>query len=144
MKVKKLPQLILALNCVLCLCVFLYLVGGAFGSEAEGGIVTGPLLRLSSNGVTLFIAAFVAALFSRRLCAAATFCAAMLCIPFCIFLLAPVPIAEIMNPGGEFSVVQLPGIHWRDWRTMAVILLLVVTCVHSATDLVKSFKRPVR
>ena len=31
MKVHKLPQLILALNCVLCLCVVLYLVGGWYG-----------------------------------------------------------------------------------------------------------------
>jgi hypothetical protein len=93
------------------------------GDEA-GGAVTGPVLNLEALGELSFVVAILTGMFLPRVAAAVSCCGAVLSTPLFVYSLAPVPVAEMLNPGGEFKTYMPRGIYWWNWRVEGIILML--------------------
>lgn len=86
--------------------------------------MTGPVLNLEALGELSFVVAILTGMFLPRVAAAVSCCGAVLSTPLFVYSLAPVPVAEMLNPGGEFKTYMPRGIYWWNWRVEGIILML--------------------
>lgn len=105
------------------------------GTEFSGGRLTGLLLNMKTAGALLFVLAGVMIFFYRRIAAAITILASLLCLPFYLYFAAPGPFRSVF--GGEYSV-PLGDKFVLDARTVFGILLFAITTFVSLRTLLIS------
>ena len=127
MKKLSMPQIWQAMSYVLCLLLALRIKASLDGTELSGGWLTGPLLSMAELGIVLFVPAFLGTFLYPRVAAVIGLASSVLCLPLCVFFIAPVRFNEIFGSGHEFSVQPRPGFHWEKW-TVTTLLALIVTC----------------
>ena len=49
----------------------------------------------------------------------------MLCLPLCLFFIAPLPFAQVCERGHEFKVQPTPGFHRQPWPVTALLAVAV-------------------
>src|SRR5229473_3164725 len=83
------------------------------GTEFGGGRLTGPLLTLYDVGALLFILALLLVFFYRRIAAAITILASLLCLPIYFYFTAPGPFRRVFR--GEYKVPLQANFVWDRW-----------------------------
>jgi len=53
----------------------------------------------------------------------------VLCLPLCLFFIAPSPFAQGFERGHEFKVPPTPGFHWLAWPVTALLAVAVAAYV---------------
>ena len=112
------------------ICVFLtwQITSGLEGTEFSGGWLTGPLLSMADTGTALFIVSVVLTFVVPRVAAAIGLASSVLCLPLYLFLIAPVPFAQVFARGHEFKDQPAPGVHWHVWPVSGLLALAVTLC----------------
>ena len=113
-----------ALACLACVVVLWVRVDGFGASEFGGGWLTGALLRMADLGALFFLAALVLTFFLRRAAATIALMAALLCLPFYLYILMPGPYRSLFK--GEYSVPLNRPFYWDTWAAVGVFSLLLV------------------
>jgi hypothetical protein len=98
------------------------------GTEFGGGLVTGPLLTLYDVGALLFVLALLLAVFFRRIAAAITFTAALLCLPLYLYFTAPILFRWIFRSADWESPLR-HGFVWNKWAVTGIVALMIAAYV---------------
>ena len=77
--------------CLLCAVIVWKYGSDLEGTEFSGGWLTGPLLDMEETGSLLFVLALLLTFFYRRIAAATTLIACLLCLPLYLYFTAPGP-----------------------------------------------------
>jgi hypothetical protein len=109
--------------CLSCIAIVWRYTAVVEGTEFSGGRVTGVLLHMQDAGSMLFVIALLLAFLYRRIAAAVTLVAFLLCLPLFLYFTAPGPFRAVF--GGEWSVPLRTGFIWDD-RTIVGIVVLVI------------------
>lgn len=96
-----------------CAVLALWLSGPLEASEFSGGSITGPLLRMKSIAVALFLVATIVGIWLPRFAGAAVCAACLLAWPLDFCMLAPGPCRQVL--GGVWSV---PLVHKWNLNTL--------------------------
>jgi hypothetical protein len=97
------------------------------GSEFSGGSVTGQLLNMTAIGWFLFIFALLLTFFFPRVAAAGALLASLLCLPLCLYFVAPGPFRWVFR--GEYSVPLTSNFVWANWPVAGIVAFAVTTWV---------------
>jgi len=118
---EKMWQSIACLTCTVVLWIHLDDFGA---SEFSGGWLTGPLFKMADHGSTLFLLALPLTFFFRRIAGTIALAAALLCLPFYLYILMPGPYHWIFK--GEYSNPVSRPFYWNNWAVVGVCSLLFV------------------
>jgi hypothetical protein len=97
------------------------------GTEFSGGWLTGPLLDMEDAGFLLFVLALPLTFFYRRIAAAATLIACLLCLPLYLYFTAPGPFRWVFR--GEYSVPLEASFVWNTWAIIGIVALAIAAYV---------------
>jgi len=122
-------QLSLALLCLVGVFVALQNTGALEGTEFGGGWLTGPLLSMADIGTGLFLLAFVVTLVGRRAGAAIGLASALLCLPLCLYFIAPVPFSHIFGFRHQFEAQPSADFHWDRWAIAGMLTQAVTVYI---------------
>ena len=100
---------------------------GLAGTEFSGGRITGALLDLYDIGSLLFIMALLLTFFLRRIAAAASIVAFLLCLPLYLYFVAPGPFRRVV--GGTYSVPLRADFVWDKWASLEILVLAIAASV---------------
>jgi hypothetical protein len=102
-----------------------------WGTEFEGGAVTGRLLDLKLVGDLLLLLAMPLTFVFRRIAAATILLACLLCLPLYLYFTAPGPFRWVV--GGEWSVPLLASFAWDWWSIggIATLIFAAFVCLRS-------------
>jgi hypothetical protein len=112
------------------------------GSEFSGGSLTGPLLSMADTGALGLVLAAVCSFVLRRVGAGLGIASSLLCLPLYLFFLAPLPVAHILAPRGEFLVQPTPGLHLNAWL-VSTLLATGVTALICVRGVIPRGMKPV-
>jgi hypothetical protein len=113
----------LAASCLLCLIVGWRYGFNLDGTEFSGGRLTGRLLNLNDVGTLLFIPALLVTFFYRRIAAATSLTASLLCMPLYLYFIAPGPFRWVFR--GEYKVLLQANFVWDGWTVLEMLPLAV-------------------
>jgi hypothetical protein len=113
--------------CVLCIILLWGYGSGLEGTEFSEGWLTGPLLHMNDVGTLLFIASLVLTFFFRRIGAAVTILASLLCLPLYLYFTAPGPFRRVF--GGIYSVPLQANFVWNRSNIMGIVALAIAVSV---------------
>lgn len=116
---EKIWQAIACLTCTVVLWIYLDDFGA---SEFSGGWLTGPLFRMADLGGVLFLLALLLTFFLPRIAGTIALAAALLCLPFYLYILMPGPYQWIFK--GESSIPNSRPFYWNNWAIVGVLSLL--------------------
>lgn len=116
-----------AAACLLCAIMVWNYGIGLEGTEFSGGRVTGPLLDLYDIGSILFILAVLITFFLRRIAAAITILATLLCVPLYLYFTAPGLFRRIFR--GPWAEPLQTNFVWNRWAIMGIIILSIAASV---------------
>jgi hypothetical protein len=119
---------------LLCLALVWRYGSGLGGTEFSGGRLTGPLLDMYDVGTFLFVPALLLALFFRRVSAAITILASLLCLPLYLYFTAPGPFRRVF--AGLYSVPLGTNFVWSKWGIGGIIALILAVCIATRSFLV--------
>ena len=128
-----------AAACLACVGVLWIRLDDFGASEFCGDRLTGKLFTMADLGSLLFLVALLLTMFFPRVAAAIALVAALLCLPFYLYILMPGPYRQIFK--GEYSVpLQRPFV-WNNWAVVGAIGL-VIAAFWSLHSLCKSSTVP--
>jgi hypothetical protein len=113
--------------CVLSVALLWPKIAGVEATEFSGGRVTGPLLTITEIGIALFAVALLATFVYPRVAASIAIAAALLCLPFYLYFMAPGPFRRLFK--GEYSVLVQASFVWNLWTVVGAGILAVTTYV---------------
>ena len=113
-----------AIGCLACTVVLWVHLDDYGASEFGGGWLTGPLFSMADLGSVLFLLAMLLTFVVRRIAATIALAAALLCLPFYLYILMPGPYRWIFK--GEYSVLSYQSFYWDNWAVIGVASLLFV------------------
>jgi hypothetical protein len=116
-----------AAACFLCAVIVWRYGSGLEGTEFSGGWLTGPLLHMEDVGSILFVLALLLAFFYRRIAAAATLIACLLCLPLYLYFTIPGPFRWVFR--GEYSVPLQANFFWSESNVTGIVALVFAACV---------------
>jgi hypothetical protein len=128
-----------AVTCLLCAIVVWRFGSNLEGTEFSGGRLTGPLLTLYDVGGLLFILSLPLALFYRRIAAAITILASLLCLPLYLYFATPGLFRLVF--GGEYSVPLQTNFVWNRWTIFGILVLAIAAYAGIRSFLVLGEKR---
>jgi hypothetical protein len=113
-----------AAACLACVGLLWISLEREFGlTEFFGGSLTGRLFAMADFGFLFFLMALLLTIFYPRVAAALVLAAALLCLPFYLYILMPGPYRRIFK--GEYSVpLQRPFV-WDNWAVVGVLSLVI-------------------
>jgi hypothetical protein len=112
-----------AAACLACVGVLWIRLDDLGASEFSGARLTGKLFTMADLGSLLFLVALLLTMFFPRVAAAIALVAALLCLPFYLYILMPGPYRQIFK--GEYSVpLQRPFV-WNNWAVVGAISLAI-------------------
>jgi hypothetical protein len=116
-----------AAACLLCAVVWRY--GPPLeGTEFSGGWATGPILHMNDVGTLLFVLALLLTFFYRRIAAAVTVVACLLCLPLYLYFTAPGPFRRFFSRA-EWSVPLQASFVWNKWAIGGIVALAIAAYV---------------
>ena len=98
------------------------------GSEFSGGWLTGPLLNMEDVGSLLFILALLLTFFYRRIAAATTLIACLLCFPLYLYFTAPGLFRWIFSRA-EWSVPLHASFVWNKRSILGIVVMAIAAFV---------------
>jgi len=112
-----------AAACLACVGVLWIRLDDFGASEFSGGRLTGKLFTMADLGSLLFLVALLLTMLFPRVAAAIALVAALLCLPFYLYILMSGPYRQIFK--GEYSVpLQRPFV-WNSWAVVGAISLVI-------------------
>ena len=112
-----------AIACLICTAVLWAQLDFSGASEFSGGRVTGPVFSMANLGGSFFLLAMLIAFVFRRTAATITLMAALLCLPFYLYILMPGPYRRIFK--GEYSAPLQQHFQWDNWAVVGLLSLFV-------------------
>jgi hypothetical protein len=109
-------------------------------TEFSGGRVTGPLLNMKEIGALSFVLAFLLAVRFRRVAAAITVVASLLCLPLYLYFAAPGIFRRFFR--GDYSVPPQASFVWDTWTAAGILILAIVVCFSLRTLLMPASSKP--
>jgi hypothetical protein len=131
MKKDRKTKLMQVAACLLCAAVVWrheQILAPLGGTEFGGGWVTGPLLTLYDVGALLFILALLLAVFFRRIAAAITLTAALLCLPLYLYFTAPILFLWVSR-SAEWTPPLRHGFVWSTWALTGIVALMIAVFI---------------
>jgi hypothetical protein len=116
-----------AAACLLCAVIVWGYGSSLEGTEFSAGRLTGPLLDMVDVGSILFVVALVLTFFYRRIAAATTVLACLLCLPIYLYFTAPGPFRWVFR--GEYSVPMHASFVWNKLDIVGIVVLVIAACV---------------
>ena len=113
--------------CLLCAVIVWRYGSDLEGTEFSGGWLTGPLLDMEETGSLLFVLALLLTFFYRRIAAATTLIACLLCLPLYLYFTAPGPFRRVFR--GEYSVPLQASFVWNKWNITGIVALTIAACL---------------
>jgi hypothetical protein len=89
---------------------------------------------MTAAGALLFVVASAMMCFYRRIAAAITILASLLCLPLYLYFTAPGPFRWLF--GGEYSVPLRASFVWDPWTTFGIALLAITIFISLRTFLI--------
>lgn len=120
-------KLMQAAACLLCAIMVWNYGSDLEGTEFSGGRLTGPLLDLYDIGSLLFILALLLTFFLRRIAAAITILASLLCLPLYLYFTAPGLFRRVFR--GPWSGPLQTNFVWNRWTIMRILTLAIAASV---------------
>jgi hypothetical protein len=99
----------------------------------------GPLLTLYDVGALLFILALLLVFFYRRIAAAITISASLLCLPVYFYFTAPGPFRRVFR--GEYKVPLHANFVWDRWTIIGILTLALVASVGVSSLLISGERK---
>jgi amino acid transporter len=118
----KLKQAVL---CLLCLTIVWRYGSSLEGTEFSGGRLTRSLLDMKDVGALLFFPALALTFFYRRIAAAVSIIACLLCLPLYLYFTTPGPFRWLFR--GEYSVPLRASFVWNTWIIVGILVLAIAT-----------------
>ena len=116
-----------AVSCLFCLIMWRY--GPKLdGTEFSGGWLTGPLLTLYNSGTLLYGTALLLTFIFRRISAAITIVASLLCLLLYAYFVAPGHFRWVFRRA-EFEVPSRANFVWNDWAIVGILALAIAAYV---------------
>ena len=113
--------------CLLCVILLWRYANDLKGTEFSGGWITGPLLDMKDVGTLLFIASLLLTFLYRRVAAGIMLVASVLCLPLCLYFIAPRPFRWVFR--GEYSVPAPANFVWSKWGVARILALVMAACL---------------
>jgi hypothetical protein len=113
--------------CLSCIAIVWRYASVVEGTEFSGGRVTGVLLHMQGAGSMLFAIALLLTFLYRRIAAAVTLVASLLCLPLFLYFIAPGPFRAVF--GGEWSVPLRKGFIWDNGAIVGIAVLVIAAWV---------------
>jgi hypothetical protein len=130
-----------AASCLLCVVVAWTRIDSFGASEFSGGRLTGPIFRMFDNGSVMFIVTLLLTFFLRRIAAAITIVASLLCLPVYLYVTAPGPFRRVFP--GNYSIPLQASFVWNRWAVLGMLTLLAAICI-SLWNLATVGRKPVQ
>jgi len=128
-----------AASCFLCAVLALRYAFPLDGTEFMGGSVTGPILKSSSMGILLFLAALpLAFMRRRRISGLVMLLASVLCLPLYLYFAIPGPFRWLFR--GQYEIPLQTNVVWEKW-SIAGILAIVITISFGLRDVFSPTRR---
>jgi len=112
--------------CLLCVVMVFRELEFLGHSEFSGGSVTGPLFRLADTGEIFFVMGLLLTFAFRRVAAALSLVASLLCLPLYLCLMFPGVSRNIIH--GEYSTPLESNVLWN--KRLIVGLLALATAIY--------------
>src|SRR5437899_1952881 len=116
-----------AAACLVCAVVVWRYGSDLEGTEFSGGWLTGPLLDMKDVGTLLFVLALLLTFVYRRIAAATTLVASLLCLPLYLYFTTPGPFRWAFR--GEYSVPLQANFVWNKWNIAGIVALTIAACL---------------
>ncbi len=115
------------------------IIGPLEGTEFGGGRLTGPLLTLYDVGALLFVLALLLVFFYRRIAAAITILASLLCMPIYFYFTAPGLSRRVFQ--GPWAEPLQTSFVWNGWPIAGILTHAVVAYVSFSSLLVSGERK---
>jgi hypothetical protein len=113
--------------CLSCIAIVWRYASFLEGTEFSGGRVTGVLLDMQDAGSGLFVIALLLTFLYRRIAAAVTLVACLLCLPLYLYFTAPSPFRRVFS--GGLSVPLRAHFVWDNWTIVGIAVLVITAWV---------------
>ncbi len=118
-------ELMQAAACVLCAAITWRYGSSLEGTEFSRGWLTGSLLDMKDVGSLLFVLALLLTFFYRRVSAAVSLIACLLCLPVYLYFTSPGTFRWLFK--GKYSAPLRESFVWNTWMIFGILVLAIAT-----------------